>query len=158
MSRIVLNINGKMSEADAAPHDSLLRVLRNRLGLIDVRRGCDYGGCGSCTVVMDGKAVYSCMMPAHRAAGKRITTIEGLMKNGKLDPIQEAFIKTGAIQCGYCTNGMILSAKALLDANHNPSEDEIREALVGNLCRCTGYVKIIQAIRMAASEYKGSGR
>ncbi len=149
--RITLNVNGQDHKVEVQPYHSLLKVLRNQLAHSDVRRACDYGGCGACTVIMNGKAIYSCMMPAIRAEGKDILTLEGLSKDGQLDSLQVAFMRTGAIQCGYCTSGMIMSARALLDQNPDPTEDEIREALTGNLCRCTGYAKIIEAIREAAA-------
>ena len=132
------------------PSATLLEVLRQDLGLKGTKRGCDQGHCGACTVIMDGKAVNACMVLAVQADGKKIITIEGLSTGDRLHPLQEAFIEEGAVQCGFCTPGMILSAKALLDEAKQPSEEEIREALSGNLCRCTGYVKIIKAIQKAA--------
>jgi len=148
-----LEVNGQKHRVSVKPHHSLLQVLRNTLGHSDVRKGCDYGGCGACTVIMNGKAVYSCMIPAIRAEGKPVTTVLGLGDGSTLDPLQEAFIRVGAIQCGYCTSGMILSAKALLKENPQPTEHEIREALAGNICRCTGYVKIVQAILEASKKF-----
>lgn len=144
---VEIEINGETHRLSVQPHHTLLQVLRNTLRHGDVRRGCDYGGCGACTVIMNGKAIYSCMMPAIRSDGKSVLTVQGLVKNGQLDPLQESFIKVGAIQCGYCTSGMIMSAKALLDEKPSPSEEDIREALAGNLCRCTGYVQIVKAIK-----------
>ncbi|MBI4257490.1 MAG: (2Fe-2S)-binding protein [Thaumarchaeota archaeon] len=145
-----LNINGKEYAVEILPADSLNRVLRDYLGFTGTKRGCDLGGCGSCTVIVDGKAYYSCMYPAFRAGGKKIVTIEGLEgEDGLLDPLQEAFVAKGGFQCGYCTPGFIMSAKALLTENASPSEDEIKEAIGGNLCRCTGYVKIIESIKYA---------
>lgn len=146
----MIDVNGVERQVVVQAHNTLLQILRNQLGHSDVRRGCDYGGCGACTVILDGNTIYSCMMPAVRAQGKKIVTLEGLGKDGHMDPVQEAFMKTGAIQCGYCTSGMIMSARALLDHNPSPSEDEIREALTGNLCRCTGYAKIIEAVKLAS--------
>ncbi len=147
MIPIKLNVNGEMREANVKPYWTLLQVLRNELGLTGTKLGCGSGECGACTVIMDGKAVTSCLVLAVKASGKQITTIEGLAKEGKLHPIQEAFIKHGAFECGYCTPGMIMAAKALLDTNPNPTEIEIRETMKGNLCRCTGYVNIVRAIR-----------
>ena len=148
--KIALDVNDRIYEIDIEPCETLVEVLRDKIGLTGTKRGCDVGGCGTCTVLFDGKPVYSCMIFAARAEGKKVTTIEGLAKNGKLHPIQEAFIKYGAVQCGYCTPGMILTAKALLDENPNPTEEEVRVAIAGNLCRCTGYVKIVEAILAAA--------
>ncbi len=153
MKRIIeLRINGETYEVAAQPHDTLLHVLREELGLIGSKKGCDTGGCGCCTVLLDGKAVYSCMVFVMAAQGKQITTIEGLEENGRLDPIQEAFIQAGAVQCGYCTCGMIMSAKSFLSHHHSPSEQQIREGIAGNLCRCTGYQKIVDAVKMAAEK------
>ena len=154
---VTLQINDRVYKVDVEPGETLVQVLRDRLGLTGTKRGCGLGGCGACTVLLDSKPVYSCMVFAARADGKKVTTIEGLAKNGKLHPIQEAFIKHGAVQCGYCIPGMILSAKALLDENPDPTEEEIRYAIAGNLCRCTGYVKIVKAIK-AAAEMMRRGR
>jgi carbon-monoxide dehydrogenase small subunit len=152
MKQIInLDINGELRELAVEPGDTLLRTLRDRVGLLGTKRGCDSGGCGCCTVLVDGKAVYSCMTFVHAVRGRRITTVEGLAIGGRLDPIQDAFIKAGAVQCGYCTCGMMLAAKQLLTEKRNPGEDDIRHAIAGNLCRCTGYRKIIQAIQMAAA-------
>lgn len=145
-----LRVNGELCQVEVEPHRTLLEVLRENLGLTGAKKGCDEGQCGCCSVLMDGKVVDSCLVLAVHARGKEITTIEGLAKDGKLHPLQDAFIKYGAIQCGFCTPGMILSAKALLDRNPKPTKEEIKEALVGNLCRCTGYVKIIEAIQAVA--------
>jgi aerobic-type carbon monoxide dehydrogenase small subunit (CoxS/CutS family) len=147
---ISLEINGEVHEVAVAPHATLLQVLREDLALLGAKKGCDTGGCGCCTVMMDGEAVYSCMVFAMTAPGKKITTIEGLQQNGKLDPLQEAFIETGAVQCGYCTCGMILAAKSHLSSHPSPSDQEIRQAIAGNLCRCTGYQKIVDAIRLVS--------
>ena len=150
---VSLNINGDAYELVIDSRRTLLEVLREELHFTGTKCGCERGECGACTVLVDGVPVTSCIMLALEAAGKEITTIEGLEKNGKLHVLQEAFIEAGAIQCGYCTPAMILTAKALLDKNPSPSEQEIREAISGNLCRCTGYDKIVQAISMAAKAY-----
>jgi len=148
---IVLEVNGEKERVHIEPWWNLARVLRQELGLIGVKAGCEEGDCGTCTVLVDGKAVKSCLMLAMKARGKAITTIEGLQKgDGRLHPIQQAFIDHFASQCGYCTPGMILAAKALLDVNPRPTEDEVKRWLSGNLCRCTGYVKIIEAVMAAA--------
>ena len=152
---IKLRVNGVEEEVTIEPWWSLARVLRDELNLTGTKVGCEAGDCGSCTVLIDGKAVKSCLYLAMKARGKDILTIEGLAgKNGELHPMQEAFIEYFAVQCGYCTPGMILMAKALLDENSNITEDEVKEGLSGNLCRCTGYVKIVEAV-MAA---KGKGK
>ena len=130
---------------------TLLDFLREDLGLKGTKRGCDSGQCGACTIIMDGKAANACLILAIQADGKEILTIEGLSSGGRLHPLQEAFVEEGAVQCGFCVPGMILSAKALLDEKKDPSGEEIREALSGNLCRCTGYVKIIKAVQKAAA-------
>ena len=148
---IVLEVNGEKERVHIEPWWNLARVLRQELGLIGVKAGCEEGDCGTCTVLVDGKAVKSCLMLAMKARGKAITTIEGLQKgDGRLHPIQQAFIDHFASQCGYCTPGMILAAKALLDVNPRPTEDEVKRWLSGNLCRCTGYVKIVEAVMAAA--------
>ncbi len=147
-----LRVNGECYEVAVAPWKTLLDVLRDELGLTGVKKGCDRGDCGACTVIMDGMAVASCLVLAIAAQGKEILTIEGLAQDGNIQPIQRAFIEHGAIQCGFCTPGMILSAKALLDQNPQPSEEEIKLAIAGNLCRCTGYTKIVEAIAMASRE------
>ena len=149
---IKLTVNGEAYEALVKPNASLLDVLRDHLRLTGTKRGCDAGDCGACTVIMDGRPVNACQLLALKAHGREITTIEGLSKGTKLHPIQEAFIEHGAIQCGFCTPGMILSAKALLDRNPHPTEEEIRTGIAGNLCRCTGYVRIVEAIRTAAEK------
>ena len=149
---IVLKVNGKDYDLVVRPSASLAEALREKLGLTGTKRGCDYGGCGSCTVLMDGKAVYSCMMPAIKAQGKNITTIEGLLRNGWLDPLQAAFAEHGAVQCGFCTSGMLMSIKGLLEKGSKHTEIEIREAIAGNLCRCTGYKKIVEAVMALESQ------
>ncbi len=147
-----LTVNGREAVVDAAAGDRLLDVLRGPLGLVGCREGCGNGECGACTVLVDGKAMVSCLMPALEAEGRSIATIEGLVgPGGELAPLQRAFVAHGAIQCGFCTPGMILAAKALLDANPAPTEREIRAALVGNLCRCTGYAQIVAAIQAVAA-------
>ena len=130
---------------------TLLDFLREELGMKGTKKGCDSGQCGACTIIMDGKPINACLVLATQADGKEILTIEGLSSGKRLHPLQEAFAEEGAVQCGFCTPGMILSAKALLDDKKDPSEEEIREALSGNLCRCTGYVKIIKAVQKAAT-------
>jgi len=147
---ITLRVNGKTFIVNAGPYELLSKVLRDDLNLTGTKRGCDFGGCGACTVLMDGKAVYSCMMPARHAEGHEITTVEGLAENGKLTPVQEAFVRNSAFQCGYCTPGIIMASTALLNQKSNPTVDDIREGLAGNLCRCTGYVSIFKAIIEAA--------
>jgi aerobic-type carbon monoxide dehydrogenase small subunit (CoxS/CutS family) len=145
-----LKVNGRAQRWTIAPGELLLDVLR-RQGYFGVKRGCEKGECGACTVLVDGRAVNSCLMFAAQAEGADILTIEGLAEGGKLHPIQEAFLDHGAVQCGFCTPGMALSAKALLDRRPDPSEAEVREALAGNLCRCTGYLKPVEAVLDAAS-------
>ncbi|HIE25851.1 TPA: (2Fe-2S)-binding protein [Candidatus Poribacteria bacterium] len=151
---IELNVNDQAYQLRISPNETLLDVLRDRLRLTGTKRGCDMGECGACTVIMSGKTVYSCSVLAVESSGKSITTIEGLSENGKLHPIQQAFIDNGAVQCGFCTPGMILSTKVLLDDNPNPSGEEIRAGISGNLCRCTGYSKIVEAIHDAASRLR----
>jgi carbon-monoxide dehydrogenase small subunit len=151
--QIELRVNGEIETVYVEPWWNLARVLREELGLIGVKAGCDEGDCGACTVLVEGKAVKSCLMLAMKAKGKEITTIEGLKrKDGTLHPVQQAFIDHFAAQCGYCTPGMILTAKALLDVNPKPTEDEVKKWLSGNLCRCTGYVKIVEAVLAAADK------
>ncbi len=151
---INLKINGETYELKVKPNLLLLDLLRNDIGLTGTKRGCDTGECGACTVLIEGKPVNSCLVLAVEADGKNILTIEGLTKNGQLHPLQEAFIEEGAVQCGFCTPGMLLSAKALLDTNSNLKEEEIKKAIAGNLCRCTGYAKIIKAVISAAEKMK----
>jgi aerobic carbon-monoxide dehydrogenase small subunit len=148
---VSLVLNGNRMEMEIEPNWTLLELLRDRLELTGTKSGCESGECGACTVIVNGKAVNSCLFPAPEAEGANVTTIEGLAKpTGELHPIQAAFMEKGAVQCGYCTPGMILSSKALLDENPNPTDDEIRHALAGNMCRCTGYVQIVDAVRAAA--------
>ena len=146
---IRLTLNAERKEWSIAPGDLLLDVLR-REGYFGVKRGCEKGECGACTVLVDGKPINSCLMFAAQADGREVLTIEGLAHGDTLDPLQEAFLDHGAVQCGYCTPGMILNAKALLAKNPNPSEAEVREMLTGNYCRCTGYVKPVEAVLAAA--------
>jgi aerobic carbon-monoxide dehydrogenase small subunit len=148
---IQLDVNGERHEVAVLPADTLLRVLREQLGLPGTKRGCDSGGCGCCTVLVDGRAVYSCMTFALALEDCRITTIEGLAQDGTLDPLQQAFVAADAVQCGYCTCGMIMAARQLLDDNPHPDEEEIRRGLSGNLCRCTGYQKIVDAVKLAGA-------
>jgi carbon-monoxide dehydrogenase small subunit len=150
---VKLTVNGETYEVLVEPNSTLLDLLRDHLRLTGTKRGCDAGDCGSCTVLMDGKPVNACLVLALKAEGREIITIEGLSGGTtKLHPIQEAFIEQGAIQCGFCTPGMILSAKALLDRNPRPTEEEIRAGIAGNLCRCTGYEKIVEAIKAATEK------
>lgn len=144
---IVLNVNGQDYEAYVKQSALLVDVLREDLSLTGTKKGCGEGTCGSCSVIIDGKAVNSCLIYAITAQGKKITTIEGISEPGQLHPLQQSFINEGAIQCGYCTPGMIMTAKALLDSNPSPSEKEIRKGMAGNLCRCTGYTKIVKAVQ-----------
>ncbi len=143
---IELNVNGSSHRLEVEPSRTLRDVLREDLGLTGTKRGCDDASCGVCTVLLDGKAVYSCVLLAPEAQGKAIMTIEGLARDGQLHVLQKAFIERGAIQCGFCSPGMMLTAKELLDSNPQPTEEEVRRALTGNLCRCTGYAKIIDAV------------
>lgn len=152
MKQIInLTVNGEAREVAVEPRRTLLEVLRDELNLTGTKKGCDTGECGACTVIMNGTTVNSCLVLALQANGGEVTTIEGLAQGMELHPLQKVFVERGAIQCGYCSPGMILSAKALLDENPRPSEREVREAISGNLCRCTGYVKIVEAV-LAASE------
>ena len=153
--RVTLAVNGKKYDIEVEPYSTLADCLRDELGLTGVKASCYQGDCGACTVLVDGKPVLSCLMLAVQADGKNITTIEGLSEQGRLHPIQEAFIEHHGMQCGFCTPGMILSAKALLDRNSDPSEQEVREAICGNLCRCGSYPKIIKSI-LAAAKKMGS--
>ncbi len=151
---INLTINGMEHEISVSPNQTLLDLLRYDLGLTGTKKGCDLGDCGSCTVIVDGKPVSSCLVLAVQANGKDILTIEGMETEEDLHPIQQSFIDHGAIQCGFCTPGMILSGKALLDQNPNPDESDIRIAISGNLCRCTGYQKIVEAIKDASKSVR----
>jgi len=150
-------VNGRPVELTVAPNRRLLDVLRDDLGLTGTKEGCGEGECGACTVLLDGRPVNSCLVLAPEASGKKIVTIEGLSEDGRLHPIQQAFLEAGAVQCGFCTPGMILAAAALLEENPRPDERAIRTAISGNLCRCTGYVKIVEAVRLAAVKLAGEG-
>jgi aerobic-type carbon monoxide dehydrogenase small subunit (CoxS/CutS family) len=147
---LTMTLNGQEVTLEIEPSDLLAYVLRDRLGLTGTKIGCDEGECGACTVILDGQAVDSCLLPAMKADGCEVVTVEGLAKGGELDPLQQAFIDKGAVQCGYCTPGLLMSARALLDENPHPSEQEVKDAIAGNLCRCTGYLKIVEAIKEAA--------
>uniref|UniRef100_A0A7C4EY55 (2Fe-2S)-binding protein n=2 Tax=Desulfomonile tiedjei TaxID=2358 RepID=A0A7C4EY55_9BACT len=152
MKKYLLNItvNGRQEDLEIPAHRTLLEVLREDLGLTGTKEGCGEGVCGACTVLVDGKPVRSCLTLALEVEGRNITTIEGISKDGQLDPLQEAFVSRGAIQCGFCTPGMIMASKALLEENPCPSEDDIKFALAGHFCRCTGYAKILEAVKAAS--------
>jgi carbon-monoxide dehydrogenase small subunit len=153
---IQLTINGQPTEAAVDSNTTLLQFLRDDLGLTGTKHGCGLGDCGACTVILDGRPVNACLVLAVQARGREVVTIEGLEEDGKLHPIQQAFVDKGAIQCGFCSPGMILSAKALLDENPKPTEMDIRTAISGNLCRCTGYQKIVEAIQEVSSTLQGT--
>ena len=155
MKHVRLQVNGEKREVDASPTKSLLDVLREDLFLTGTKRGCDSGECGACTVIMNGKAVNSCLVLATELDGSEITTIEGLGRSAEeLHPLQKSFIEKGAVQCGFCTPGIIMTAKAFIDMNPEPTEEEVRDAISGNLCRCTGYTKIVNAILAGAEEVR----
>ena len=149
---IQLDVNDNLYDVIVTPRDVLVDVLRKQLGFTGTKKGCGHGDCGTCTVLVDGKPILSCLTLAIVCQGKKIVTIEGLEKHGTLDPLQQAFVDEGAVQCGFCTPGMIMSARALLDRNPHPERDEIKRAIAGNLCRCTGYVKIVEAIEAVANK------
>ena len=151
-------LNGHLQEIDVEPHELLLDVVRERLGLTGVKRSCDVQVCGACTLLVDGRPVSACTTLAFEVRGRSVLTIEGLAENGKLHPLQECFIEHGGFQCGFCTPGMILAAKALLDENPNPTEDELKHFMHGNICRCTGYKKIIESIMAAAQKMRAAGQ
>jgi carbon-monoxide dehydrogenase small subunit len=148
--QVSFTINGEAQEILVQPWQTLLEAIRDELGLTGTKEGCSNGNCGACTVMLNGRAVDSCCMLAAEAEGQDIVTVEGLARNGKLDPLQEEFIEHGALQCGFCTPGILMSARAFLNVNPHPTEYEIRLAIAGNLCRCTGYDKIVRAIQSAA--------
>lgn len=149
-------LNGEPVSVRVDPFELFVDVLRDKLYLTGTKKGCGEGGCGSCTILVNGEAVNSCLLPAMRVDGTSVETIEGVEENGKLHPLQTSFIEKGAVQCGFCTPGMIMSAKALLDKNKSPSKEQILEAVSGNICRCTGYVKIEEAIEDAAQALRES--
>jgi carbon-monoxide dehydrogenase small subunit len=150
--RIAMNVNGERLETDVWEGESLLFALRERLGLPGSKNACEQGECGSCSVLLDGELVCACLVLAAQADGHDLVTVEGLGAGNELHPVQQAFVDAGAVQCGFCTPGLIVATAALLESTPDPSEDEIREALSGNLCRCTGYAKIFDAVRIAAAQ------
>ncbi len=152
METLTMRLNGDEVTMLIEPDALLVDVLRQHLGLTGTKEACGEGECGACTVLLDGQPVTSCLLPALKADGREVCTVEGLASGGELHPLQKSFIEHGAVQCGYCTPGMLMSAKALLDRNPHPTEQEIKEAISGNLCRCTGYVKIVEAIKAASSD------
>ena len=151
-----LSVNGETRDVVVAPHKTLLEVLREDLALTGTKHGCELGECGTCTVLLDGEPVLSCLALPVECQGRRITTVEGMAEAGRLHPLQQAFAELGAAQCGYCTPGILLTAQALLADNPGPTRDEIRHALAGNLCRCTGYTKILEAVELAALRISGA--
>jgi aerobic carbon-monoxide dehydrogenase small subunit len=153
---VSFTLNGKMQELDVEPHELLLDVVRDRFGLTGVKRSCDVQVCGACTLLVDGRPVSACTTLAFEVRGCSVLTIEGLAENGKLHPLQQAFIDHGGFQCGFCTPGMILAARALLDENPDPSLDELKHFMHGNICRCTGYKKIVESIMAAAKTMRGA--
>jgi len=157
MPALKMILNGQEVSVEVEPGDLLADVLRDKLGLIGTKISCGEGECGACTVLVDGRAVDSCLYPALKVQGREVTTIEGLGQDNRLDPIQQAFVDKTAPQCGYCIPGMVISAKALLDENPHPTRKEIEEGISGNLCRCTGYYQIIEAIELAAERLAGKG-
>lgn len=151
-----LHVNGEMRECAIAPHTTLLEALRYGLGLTGSKQGCDKGDCGACTVLVDGEPILSCIALAPAFGGREVTTVEGLARDGRPTPLQDAFDVTGGAQCGFCTPGVLMSAAALLERTLSPTREEIAQALAGNLCRCTGYTKIFEAVELAAAEMRGS--
>ncbi|MBI2819674.1 MAG: (2Fe-2S)-binding protein [Acidobacteria bacterium] len=154
-AHIALKVNGEPVEVAFAPHKTLLEVLREDLGLTGTKHGCELGECGCCAVLVDGQPVLSCLVLGLTVEGREVTTVEGMADGAKLDPLQEAFAELGAAQCGYCTPGILLTARALLDKTPQPSREQIQAALAGNLCRCTGYIKIYEAVELAAARTAG---
>ncbi|WP_326907514.1 (2Fe-2S)-binding protein [Sedimentibacter sp. MB31-C6] len=154
MQEIKFILNGENVTVKVNPNETLLKVLREKLGMTGTKEGCGEGECGACTVIFDSRPVNSCIIPAAKVNGKEVLTIEGLSKNGELHPIQEAFIEAGAIQCGFCTPGVVLSAKAILDKYDDPDEETIKDELSGHLCRCTGYLQFYDAIKLAVEKIK----
>lgn len=157
LRNITLNVNDEDYNVEVNDKELLLDVLRDKLMLMGTKKGCETGECGSCTVLIDGEPTNSCMMFAARAEGKKIETIEGLQKEEELHPIQKSFVKNAAVQCGYCAPGMLLTSKALLEENPDPTEKEIRTGIAGNICRCSGYVNIVKAVKEAAAEMRDGG-
>jgi carbon-monoxide dehydrogenase small subunit len=153
---VSLTVNGEPRSAEVKANTTLLEMLRDVLGCIGTKVGCETGDCGACTVLLDGEPTNTCLVLAVEADGSVVTTVEGLEHDGRLDPVQQAFLTEGAVQCGYCIPGMLLSAKALLDRIPNPTREEVREAIAGNICRCTGYIKVVDAIMAAAKAEGGS--
>ena len=154
LHRIALTVNGEYEQVDVPSQLTLMQMLRDKLALTGTKNGCNAGECGACTVLLNGEPVNSCMVLAVECEGAEILTVEGLAKDSVLDPVQQAIIDHGGVQCGFCTPGILISSRALLDRQPDPSEDEIRQALVGNLCRCTGYLRIIDAVKDAASRQR----
>ena len=154
-AKIALELNGEPVEVAFAPHKTLLEVLREDLALTGTKLGCELGECGTCAVLVDGRPVLSCLVLGLACAGHRVKTVEGMAEGGRLHPLQDAFAELGAAQCGYCTPAFLLAAEALLAANRRPTRDEIKQALAGNLCRCTGYIKIYEAVELAAARMRG---
>ena len=154
-TKLALELNGESVEGAFAPHKTLLEVLREDLGLTGTKHGCELGECGTCTVLVDGIPVLSCLVLGLACAGRRVQTVEGMAAGGRLHPLQEAFAELGAAQCGYCTPAFLLAAEALLATNSTPTRDDIKQALSGNLCRCTGYIKIYEAVELAAARMRG---
>ena len=155
---IELSINGDTYDVLVSPNNTLLEVLRDKLGLMGTKRGCDLGACGACTVLINGEAYLSCVMLAVDAGGKDILTIEGFAEGGELHPLQSSFVEKGGLQCGFCTPGMILTARAILNEEENPTEDVIKRKMAGNLCRCTGYKKVVEAVMSANESDENAGR
>jgi len=154
-AKIAFTVNGERAEVAFAPHKTLLEVLREDLGLTGTKHGCELGECGTCTVLLDGTPVLSCLVLGLACASRDVRTVEGMASAGKLHPLQETFADLGAAQCGYCTPAFLLTAQALLAGNPRPTRDEIKDALAGNLCRCTGYIKIYEAVELAAARMRG---